>query len=368
MFAVALTLVALACLLLGAYGGVLRARVRSLRHLLDAARRRESQVLEAVRVLTAASRDSSAAVLAALDTALRVLDSNVDDVIVFVPAGEELASIYAAGMRAEHFTGVRLRRDECALLPAAAASAGHRIERSRSSRALMPTDRAALAIPMLDASGVAAVVYAASIRCERFGDTEALVRIVAQAASPYALAREREADRASATYDGLTGLLTPRAFRNRLQEEIASARLGAGGTLSLWFVDTDNFKCVNDTFGHGAGDAVLQRMAALLREHSIPGVDVVARNGGDEFCAILRGAQKTVAIERAQRFCEAVRACDFAVEAHITASVGVASYPYDAADAAELLETADAAMYHSKRTGRNRVSFAVEADGFAAYR
>jgi diguanylate cyclase (GGDEF)-like protein len=113
---------------------------------------------------------------------------------------------------------------------------------------------------------------------------------------------------------------------------------------------------------------VLQRMASLLREHMLEGLDVPARNGGDEFCAMLRNVQKTAAIERAQRFCDAVRECDFGIGAEaITASVGVAAFPYDATDAGELLEAADAAMYHSKRSGRDRVSFAVEREAFAVY-
>ncbi|MGZ3507506.1 MAG: diguanylate cyclase [Vulcanimicrobiaceae bacterium] len=363
-----LTLVAFACLLLAAYAIVLRIRVRALVLKLDEMERRESSILEGVRVLTAASRDSSAAVLAALDQTLRVLDPTIDDVIVFAPDAEELACIYAAGIRSAHFAGVHVRRDRPDELPAAAACAGHRIELTRGRRAIIPTDRSALAIPMLDGRGLSAVVYAASARSDRFGDPDALVRIVAQTASPYALAREREADRASATYDGLTGLLTPRAFRNRLQEEVAIARLGSGVTLSLWFIDTDNFKHVNDTFGHGAGDVVLRRMARLLQEHALPEVDLAARNGGDEFCAVVRNVQKVAAIERAQRFCEAVRSCDFGVDATVTASIGVAAYPYDAADASELLETADAAMYHSKRAGRDRVSFAVCGNGFEVYR
>ena len=138
--------------------------------------------------------------------------------------------------------------------------------------------------------------------------------------------------------------------------------------LTLWFVDTDHFKQVNDTYGHAAGDAVLQGMGQLLRAHTVADVDALARNGGDEFCAIVHDAQKTFAIERAQEFCDSVRAMDFGIPLRITASVGVASFPYDAADANELLEVADAAMYHSKRNGRDRVSFAVNGAQFSVYR
>jgi diguanylate cyclase (GGDEF)-like protein len=333
---------------------------------LDAVVRRESDVLEAVRVLTAASRESTQAVLTALDRTLRVLDSSLDTVLVFAPEGEELACIYAAGPRTEHFACMRIRRDHAISLPARAAMCGHRVELAGDAKPIIPTDRAAVAVPMIGGDGLAAVVYAATME-DRVAAADLIVRAVAQAASPYALAMEREADRHSATYDGLTGLFTPRAFRAKLQEELAVARLSKHASLALWFIDTDHFKRVNDTFGHAAGDVVLQRMANLLREHAMPEIDLPARNGGDEFCAIVRNVHKVSAIERAQRLCLAVRECDFGIDVPITASIGVAAYPYDAAGPSELLEVADAAMYHSKRLGRDRVSFSVDGTSFAVF-
>lgn len=331
------------------------------------AQRRERDILEAVRVLVAASRESSQAVLAALDCAVRALNPSVDAVLVFEPVGEELACVFASGSRCEHFQTLRMRRDHPALLPARASMCAHRVELEGANSAVIPTDRAAVAVPMLDDSRISAVVYASSAK-GAIRDVDMLVRAVAQAASPYALACEREADRARATFDGLTGLHTPRAFREQLQQRIEQARVQAHAALSLWFVDTDRFKDVNDRFGHAAGDVVLQRMAALLRQYTVAGVDLPARNGGDEFCAILAHTHKVAAIERAQQFCEAVRSCDFGVGLPITASVGVAAFPYDASEASELLELADAAMYHSKRAGRGCVSFAVKGAGFAVYR
>jgi diguanylate cyclase (GGDEF)-like protein len=349
-----------------AYGMRARIRARSLERAVAAIQRRESDVLEAVRVLNAASRESTRAVLTALDRTLRVLDPALDAVLVFAPEGDELACVYAGGARSEHFEGMRVRRDHAAALPARAALCGHRVELAGEASPLIPTDRAALAVPMVAGDGIAAVVYAASSQ-ERIQNSETLVSAVAQAASPYALAVEREADRAQATFDGLTGLYTPRAFRQKLQEEVAIARVNRHAALALWFIDTDHFKRVNDTLGHTVGDTVLQRMARLLEEHMLHGIDLSARNGGDEFCAILRNVHKVAAIDRAQRLCAAVRACDFGIDVPITASIGVAAYPYDAQDASELLEIADAAMYHSKHSGRDRVSFAVDGSGFAVY-
>ncbi|MDE2482000.1 MAG: GGDEF domain-containing protein [bacterium] len=325
----------------------------------------EGAELASLRAVIAASRTSSAAVLETLARSMREIEPGIDAVLAFAPDGAELACVHASGRRVDHFARVRVPRDATRSLPARAALAGHRVE--GSDGVMLPTDRHALAVPMLDGGGLRAVVYAASSsvapRC-----VDALVRRVEDAACSYAIALEREADRADATYDGLTGLLTPRAFRLRLREEIARASNGRGAVLTLWFVDTDRFKSVNDTCGHASGDAVLQAMAALLRAHTVADVDLVGRNGGDEFCTLIFDAQKSVAIERAQGFCDAVRRHDFGVPIAVTASVGVASYPYDAADASALLEAADAAMYYGKQHGRDRVSFALDGGAFATYR
>lgn len=353
-------------LLLGAFAWGYRRRSHSLALRLAAVERREASMLEAARVLTAASGESSDAVLRALDAVVRLIEPSVDSVLVYRPEGEELVCAFTAGERAEHYAATRVRADDPDALPSSAAMKRCRVGLDRSTRAVVPTDRRALAVPMEDASGLRAVAYLSSRHDAAFEREDSLVRAVSHAAAPYALALERESDRASATYDALTGLYAPRAFREALKDDVARANASGRVTISLWFVDTDHFKRVNDTFGHAAGDRVLQQMAALLQQHTIAGVDLAARNGGDEFCAVLRGEQKSAALERAQRFCAAVRAHDFGVDAELGASVGVASYPYDALEANRLLEIADAAMYFSKRAGRGRVSFATGA-GFEVY-
>jgi diguanylate cyclase (GGDEF)-like protein len=348
-------------------GGVAYRRAARSRRAQAASALPERALHDSVRALLDAARASSDAVLATLDRNLRELDRALDATLVFVPREGELACVYASGARAEHYGRAALRRDDLERLPAKAAQAGCRAAAPRDARALLPTDRAALAVPMLDARGLRAVVYVSSCDPRAFAARDEIVLAVDCAAMAYALALEREADRADATYDGLTGVLTPRAFRRYLHDEIAKSPACGGAAASLWFVDTDRFKSVNDRFGHRAGDAVLQAMAALLEASLVPDLDAAARNGGDEFCALIRGASKSVAIERAQAFCDAVRAHDFGVPIRVTASVGVATFPFDATTSGELLEVADAAMYHSKREGRDRVSFAVEPGRYATY-
>lgn len=328
--------------------------------------RSERALLEAAGAVTAASRDCAGSVLRALAAALTALDPAIDAMLAFRQEGDELACVLTSGSRAEYFAGLRLSAGDGSL-PSRALLCGHHVPLERGVKPLIPADRYAVAIPMYAGRDLCAVIYASANRVPAL-DPDFLVRAISHAAVPYELAREREADRANATFDGLTGLHTARAFRTILQADLRAAELGRATTLSLWFVDTDGFKNVNDDFGHAAGDAVLQRLARLLQEHLIPEIDLGARNGGDEFCAILRNAHKSEAIARAQVFCEAVRSCDFGVSAPITASIGVAAFPYDAAGPSELLEVADAAMYHSKRSGRDRVAYPDGLGSFTVHR
>ena len=337
------------------------ARVRALRLRVRLLEARQRDRLAAMSALAEASRVSPEAVLERVDAGLRALEPAADAVLVYVPRGDELECVRASGARADAYLGSRLRRDGDRL-PARAARAMHRLR--LDANGVLPTDRDAIALPIRDGDGILGVVYLGSARAaiER---ADALVETVERAAPAYALALERARDRRSATYDGLTGLLTPHAFRARLREALSEARRREH--LSLWFVDTDEFKTVNDTFGHGAGDAVLAEMAALLRAHTAGGTDASGRNGGDEFCALLRATPKSRGIERAEAFRCAVREHDFGIARRLSASVGVASFPLDAENASLLLERADAAMYHSKRTGRDRVSFALGPDAFAVH-
>ena len=346
----------------------IREQLRAARRALHDAQRREHRIFTAMCALVSACRRSSADVFAELERMVRSIEPGADAVLVFEVSSRDLQCVHAAGPRTEHFNGARISLERGSSLPALAARSGRRESSRGRDGCLISTDRVAAAIPMLDGDGVEAVAYVSSCSQDAFADLEALVCAVTQCGAPLALARDREEDRQRATYDALTGLLTPAAFRAHLYAAVATARLQPRATISLWFVDTDNFKSVNDRYGHAAGDAVLVRMAGVLREHTVANLDVPARNGGDEFCAIVRDVQKTVAVARAQAFCEAVRRADFGAVPALSASVGVATFPYDASEASALLEIADAAMYHSKRSGRNCVSFAAGPATFITYR
>lgn len=367
MWTVSASLWTSACAIIfaAALGGFAHLHVRALALKVRLLERREHDLLEAASDFGQASRESSGAVLDALERALFRAAPGIDATLVFEGAGAELAALRAGGERARHYGHVRIPLDGPPTPLTAAAQAGHRAALAPGLAPVIPTDRGALAVP-LGIDEPRSFVYVSTVQTRTVENADTVVRLVEQARAPFALARERETDRARATYDGLTGLLTPRAFRTLLTSEFAAAQ-AAGTPLCLWFIDTDHFKAVNDSRGHAAGDVVLQCMARLIGEHVRPGLDHVARNGGDEFCAILKSARKSEAIVRAQRLCDAVAAYDFEAGIRITASIGVASFPGDAAGAHDLLEVADAAMYHSKHGGRNCVSFARPDATFERY-
>lgn len=151
-----------------------------------------------------------------------------------------------------------------------------------------------------------------------------------------------------------TDALTGAANRSGLARR-AEAALEAGEPFTLMLLDLDGFKAVNDTHGHAAGDAVLvalvPRLRALLREG-----DLVARLGGDEFAVLLAGAPSHPALaDKARAMARAV-AVPLGFEGRnlsVGLSVGIASHPGDGRTLESLLRAADAAMYASKRRGRN---------------
>jgi diguanylate cyclase (GGDEF)-like protein len=153
--------------------------------------------------------------------------------------------------------------------------------------------------------------------------------------------------------DPLTGLCNRRRFDEalRMHASLANRR---GLPLALAMLDVDHFKAYNDAFGHPAGDGVLRGIARLLRDEA-RAHDVLARYGGEEFAALLPATDATAAQSFAERLRAAIEAADWPLRP-ITASFGVATLDPVAPDPSALVRMADAALYRSKRLGRNRVT------------
>jgi len=159
--------------------------------------------------------------------------------------------------------------------------------------------------------------------------------------------------------DELTNLYNRRYLYQSLPTELKNARQ-AGRELCLFMMDVDKFKEINDTYGHLCGDKVLRQIAEVLRRNSREG-DTVVRYAGDEFLAILPGAEESAAVNVAERIIKEVDQTSFredegAGQIHLTISIGLAFFPGDAKDPERLIYQADRALYTSKRSGRNRIS------------
>jgi two-component system cell cycle response regulator len=163
--------------------------------------------------------------------------------------------------------------------------------------------------------------------------------------------------------DALTGLKNRRFFDERLREEFRRAQR-YGDYLSLIMIDLDEFKAVNDRYGHPAGDAVLREAAGLIRT-SIRDPDICARYGGEEFAVILPKTHMSGALAVAERIWRELGSKEYAMAAaqggapaavRVTASIGVAFYPSKDISSGELLlRFADEALYQAKRAGRNTI-------------
>jgi diguanylate cyclase (GGDEF)-like protein len=157
-----------------------------------------------------------------------------------------------------------------------------------------------------------------------------------------------------AHYDSLTGLANRTLFEESVHQALSLAKR-TGASVAVLYIDLDDFKAVNDAFGHAAGDELLriaaQRLKATLRES-----DVGARLGGDEFAVLLPNTGAEGAEKVAVNLVEAL-GLPYGLPqrvVHLSASIGMALYPQCASTAEELLHRADLAMYDAKAAGRAR--------------
>ncbi len=159
------------------------------------------------------------------------------------------------------------------------------------------------------------------------------------------------------TIDFLTGLNNVRQFDNSLNQSFLDVK-DKNERLSILIIDIDFFKKVNDTYGHLAGDSVLQQLGLILAT-SCRSFDIVSRIGGEEFSVILPDCPSSQALEVAERLRVAVEINDFIIsdeiKINITVSLGAATYPDNVANIEDLISQADNSLYSAKRTGRNKV-------------
>jgi diguanylate cyclase (GGDEF)-like protein len=203
--------------------------------------------------------------------------------------------------------------------------------------------------------------------------TRADLAAVQALAAPAALAFERETVRAhgevfarAAAIDPVSGLFNRRHFQSRLEEELQRARR-SGTTVALLMIDLDDFKRINDTYGHAAGDATIRAAASIIRR-AVRHFDICTRYGGEEFAVVMPDSSETTATTVAERIrtrIAAWRSNEPHIKAlQITTSIGFAlSDPSTSMD--DLLARADRALYEAKESGKNQVRVADQEPGLA---
>jgi two-component system cell cycle response regulator len=161
----------------------------------------------------------------------------------------------------------------------------------------------------------------------------------------------------SAIYDGLTSLYNQTYFRKYFEQELKRA-IRQKYQVALLIMDVDNFKAINDSWGHLSGDHILSELGSVIK-NNVREIDLAARYGGDEFALVLPYADQEETLQVAERLRSAIESCSFtqkngAEPLHLTVSIGAAFSPIHGSTPEEIIRKADQALYLAKKEGKNR--------------
>jgi diguanylate cyclase (GGDEF)-like protein len=321
---------------------------------LEAERGRFKETLQRYGETLAATHDLNALVGAVLDTAVQATRARGGRLLLYDPERGEAIEQARIG------TARGSRTDLPMVVAAGVGLEGEAL--SAHEPRVVQTPRAMLAVPILREHQLLGLVTTVDPEDGGFGDEdiESLSALAVQAGVAIENARLHRVVERQAVTDALTGLANRRQFYEVLGREYErSQRFGT--PLSLILLDIDDFKNINDTRGHLAGDAVLHGVAATLAE-LIREIDMAARYGGEEFAILLPQTAQEGAAQLAERLRReiATRPIRFGPDEidGITASFGVAAGPEDSMTQIDLIASADAALYQAKRDGKNHVTVA----------
>jgi len=221
-----------------------------------------------------------------------------------------------------------------------------------------PPRTALLIMPLLAESDLIGLLILVRYRRPFNAENFRLISILAnQAGIVLKNAQLYERSQQLAETDRQLGLMNQTAFRQRAQHELGRAQL-TQRQAALLLADIDDFRVINNTYGHQVGDLVLEGVAQALKESTADG-NLVGRYGGEEFVALLPGADEVQAREVAERMRSAVEkfvlTTEQGEEVRATISIGIAIFPGDARDVSGLIKKSDRAAYLAKRMGKNRV-------------
>jgi diguanylate cyclase (GGDEF)-like protein/PAS domain S-box-containing protein len=269
------------------------------------------------------------------------------------PVGETLTAWSFAEARGQPLSAVLKLVDELTREPLGSSLAGA-LGRAESGA---PTDHSVL---ITRTGAEVAIQESAAPICDRSGGVIGAVVVF------HDVTKERRLKRAlswQASHDALTGLINRREFDNRLHAALVAAQRGEG-SYALLYIDLDQFKVINDTCGHPAGDRLLREVTGLLQTR-VRASDTIARLGGDEFGVLLEGCTPDQAARIAEAARQAIRDYRFVWGANtlsVGASIGIVRISADTESVASIMSAADIACYAAKDAGRNRIHV-YEADG-----
>lgn len=224
-----------------------------------------------------------------------------------------------------------------------------------------------MCIPLVSFGQILGVLTLDSGQPDAFhdGDLQSLESVADICATAIQNAHYVERVKQLAYLDGLTGIFNRRFFELRIMEEIERARRFKT-TTAIVMADIDQFKRLNDEFGHLLGDEVLRQVSSLFHQQ-VRKIDVVCRYGGEEFAILLTQTSADQALAVADKLRRSVEGWQFpGVPNTVTISAGAAAFPEDGVTRDELVSAADRALYAAKQGGRNRVCLAPKARGSSA--
>lgn len=345
---------------------------------LSARRSAEQQIRAINHVLDAGSdmgtKLSMPEVLTQLVNMLKQFRESVpwQNIVVYVARYDEslreetLCAEAIAGSHADFYRGSKLRFSDGIV---GFASAEQRpiivADLQREQRdATLPKPKAvrgAMVVPIVsEGITIGCVLFTSALAGAYTFDQQRLVdRLIRLASVGIQNARLHSKTLELAETDSMTGLLTNRAYQERLDTEFRKAQ-ATRLSLALMIIDVDYFKHINDTYGHPQGDELLRQLGEVIRQHARKD-DICCRYGGDEFTIVMPQTIKAEAAMVAGRVRQAVEDKVFQLDgatAKITISIGVAGYPQDTSTRPALVKAADDALYVAKQSGRNNVKLA----------